>query len=161
MNPRPICRRAAAALILILGPFYQGACHPRGPAQEEFITSAGHVNCFTRGFTEANPEGFVEQVTEPFVVRQIQGKILDSEGNAIWHEVSTPLLEIRAFRLMIGKPQGVYTDKNGVFKMEGVPDGPYCFKATMDGWRSVIGIIIVSKKADPKKTIILKLLLGN
>lgn len=125
------------------------------------MTSAGHVNCFIEGFTEADPEGFIEQVTEPFIVRQIQGKILDTEGNAIWFKDHPPLLEIRAFNVMIGKPLGVYTDKNGVFKMEGVPDGPYCFKATMDGWRSVIGIIIVNKKADPKKTIILKLLLGN
>jgi hypothetical protein len=153
--------RSSAVAALIMGLLFQAACHSQRPAQEDFVTSAGYVNCFIEGFTEADPEGFIEQVSEPFIVRQIQGKILDSEGNVIWFKDHPPLLEIRAFNVLIGKPQGVYTDKNGVFKMEGVPDGPYCFKATMDGWRSVIGIIIVNKKADPKKTIILKLLLGN
>jgi hypothetical protein len=160
MNPRSLYFPAVGAFLL--GLLCQAACHPQEPAQEDFVTSVGHVNCFLEGFTEADPEGFIEQITEPFVVRQIKGKIVDLEGNTIWFKDHPPLLEIRAFKVLIGKPlHGVYVDKNGGFEMEGVPDGPYCFKATMDGWRSVIGIIVVNKKADPKKTIILKLLPGN
>jgi len=150
--------RVTAAFILVL--ICQGACLSRRPGRTDFLTPAGFLDCGIEGFTEANPEHIVNDIKEPFVVRRIQGKILDSSGDPIWFEDLNPLLEIRAFGASDATVRGVRADLNGNFRMEGVPEGPYCFKATMNGWQSVIGIIIVSKRANSKRSITFKLEIG-
>jgi hypothetical protein len=42
------------------------------------------------------------------------------------------------------------SDRHGRFKIRGVPDGTYMFKATLDGFSSKIGTIIVSRDAEQK-----------
>jgi len=41
-----------------------------------------------------------------------------------------------------------------------VPPGEYCFKATVDGWQSVVGVIVVTKSADPAARVSFEMLLG-
>ncbi len=54
----------------------------------------------------------------------------------------------------------VYADKNGNFYMKNIPEGRYCYKATVMGWQSQIGIIIIDMRADPDKKVFLKMRLG-
>jgi hypothetical protein len=44
--------------------------------------------------------------------------------------------------------------------MRDITEGRYCFKATVNGWQSVTGIIIVSKRADPERSIVFEMKLG-
>jgi hypothetical protein len=155
----PLSRRVSIvrATALVLLPILLAACISRSRPPKEASNSLG---CGIEGFTLSALEHIVNEIRDPIVVRQVQGRISDIDGIAIWYEGHFPLLEIKAQGVNKTKVRGVYADRNGVFKMEGVPEGRYCFKATMDGWQSVMGIIIVSKKADPKSTIILRLPVG-
>jgi hypothetical protein len=47
-----------------------------------------------------------------------------------------------------GRIRGSKTDRKGTFKLSGVPKGEYKFKVTMNGFRSVVGNVVVSKKAN-------------
>ena len=48
----------------------------------------------------------------------------------------------------------------GRFKISGTAAGRYCFKATKDGFQSVIGKIVVGKKSTHKASIELTMPLG-
>ena len=47
-----------------------------------------------------------------------------------------------------GRIRGTRTNRKGTFKLSGVPKGTYKFKVTMNGFQSVVGNIVVSKKAN-------------
>ena len=49
---------------------------------------------------------------------------------------------------------------DGRFNIAHVPEGTYSFKATKDGFQSVVGTLIVSKKVNRQKTIEIGLPLG-
>ncbi len=53
------------------------------------------------------------------------------------------------------------TDENGRFKIGHVSVGRYKFKATLNGYQSSAGTIIVSKKADKERAIRIEMLIGN
>lgn len=55
-----MCRQAMGILIVIL--VCHGACHPRSPEQEDFLTAAGFLDCGICGFTEADPEHIVNEL---------------------------------------------------------------------------------------------------
>ena len=52
------------------------------------------------------------------------------------------------------------TDQNGNFLIADVSPGSDRFKATRDGWQSVMGIVIVSEDADPDEIIEFVMYLG-
>ncbi len=52
------------------------------------------------------------------------------------------------------------TAANGRFEVGRVPEGTYIFKATLDGFQSVVGMLVVSKKAGRRKIIDVEMPLG-
>ena len=52
------------------------------------------------------------------------------------------------------------TGSDGRFKIGRVPEGIYTFKATRDGFQSVVGTLIVSKRTDRRQTIKIEMPLG-
>lgn len=87
----------------------------------------------------------------------IKGKIINDVGG--WPDKTQILFELR--RNENGaKTIQAYADGEGNFEIPSVAKGQYCFKATVDGWRSVMGIIKVDKRAEPKKMILIVMLLG-
>lgn len=113
--------------------------------------------CGLAGFALAVDEHIIDEIERPFVVRGIKGKILNVTGYG-WTKDVRVLFEIREIgRTLIRK---TYADEDGNFSVKKIFDGQYCFKATVTGWQSVMGIIIVSKKADPKTAIVFEMRLG-
>jgi hypothetical protein len=92
-------------------------------------------------FTKGAGENRVDTVEDPFRVRAVTGTISTATGDAgranVLFEIEGPGDE-RTMR-------HVLTDRNGHFKIPHLPDGNYRFKATLYGFQSVIGTIIVSK----------------
>lgn len=113
--------------------------------------------CGLDGFTKADTEHIIREIKKPFEVCEIKGMINSEAGD--WPEGTNVLFEIRK-RDKNSEIKRIKTDRNGKFKIKKVENGVYCFKATVNGWQSVVGIIIVSQEADPKNEIIIEMLLG-
>jgi hypothetical protein len=114
--------------------------------------------CSLDGFTLSAAEHIIEEIKQPFVIQKIEGSIVNFD-NSTWSRDSRVLFEIRGIA-KDGQIRRTYADENGYFVFNGITEGRYCFKATVLGWQSVMGIIIVSKKADPKGKIVFKMRLG-
>lgn len=109
--------------------------------------TAAQDNPITGDFTKSPTEHIINIIEQPFVVRSVQGSV-QIQGNApgafdVLFEIQGPGNE-RTIR-------HVMTDKRGQFKIGHVPDGEYKFKATLNGFQSVMGRITVSGKA-PKQS---------
>jgi hypothetical protein len=115
------------------------------------------TNCTIDGFTASPLEHMIETAERPFVVRQVKGQ-LTWEG-VEWPEGEPILFEIRG-PWPAEKIARANADAKGNFEIPGVAAGRYCFKATVSGWRSVIGVIKVDKHADPTRQIRIVMLLG-
>ncbi len=113
--------------------------------------------CGLEGFTQSPAEHIINDIEAPFVVREIRGRTLNQTGQRWWKDIRV-LVEIR--KKDGGVVRKTYADDNGDFIVKDVSEGQYCFKATVLGWQSVMGIIIVSKKADPKNKIVFEMRLG-
>ena len=113
------------------------------------LVSASDQDFSIADFTKSPTEHIINQVDEPFVVQSIRGLITSDSVRGplqgVLFEVQGPDSE-RTIRASV-------SDKNGRFNIKHVPYGSYHFKATMNGWQSVIGTIIVSKKADKSSMI--------
>jgi hypothetical protein len=101
-------------------------------------------DCSLDGFSESATEYMIEDLAEPFRVRAVKGTIRSAGGE--WPEHVTVLVELRGPEPKASMYRG-RTDKRGRFSVANVPDGIYCFKATVAGWSSVVGKIEVSQKA--------------
>lgn len=110
------------------------------------------------GFTLSPSEHIIDEITEPFVVREVKGRIDNVAGPGWWKD-RLVLFEIRGIRKDT-EIHKVYADENGNFAMKDITEGRYCFKATVDGWQSVVGIIVVGLKADPTNKITFVMNLG-
>ena len=113
--------------------------------------------CGLKGFTESKAEHIINQIREPFVVCEIRGTI--SNDQAGWQKGSLVLFEIRGIGKNL-KVKHTHTDEYGNFAMKNIPPGRYCFKATVLGWQSVMGVIFVDKKANPRNQVVFKMPLG-
>jgi hypothetical protein len=113
--------------------------------------------CGLTGFTESPAEHIINEVEEPFFVQEIKGKIINDVGDG-WSKESRVLFEIR--RTSGGPVRRTLADERGNFIMKHIADGQYCFKATVLGWQSVMGIIIVNKKGGQKSEIVFSMRLG-
>jgi len=154
--------RYGAALFIIMGSFFHCRSYNIKNADSTNTVSNSSSQspireCGLEGFTLAIDEHIIDQIEQPIIVRRIGGKITNDQSG--WPKKLTILLEIRDARKDV-KVHKVYADENGNFIMKNIPEGRYCFKATVMGWQSLMGIIIVDKKADPKSEIVIKMQLG-
>lgn len=105
------------------------------PAQERFETG------WLKGFTKSPTEHIIDEPDKPFMLRAVRGVVLDASGA----EMDGVVVEIRD---EVGRIRGTKTNSKGTFKLSGVSKGTYKFKVTMNGFQSVVGNIIISKKAN-------------
>jgi hypothetical protein len=101
-------------------------------------------------FTTSRTEHIINQVEEPIVVKSVSGFIRRAQGDQA--ALPNVLFEIKGPNAH-GKLRRVTTNKNGYFRVRGLPAGRYAFKATLDGFQSVMGTIDVSNSA-PKSAVI-------
>jgi hypothetical protein len=95
-------------------------------------------------FTQSPTEHIIQRIDEPFEVKSISGTVVEHGG---FHEpMAEVLFEVQGPGSN-GKIRRTHTDKNGRFKLGRVPEGTYQFKATRNGFQSVMGTIKVSRKA--------------
>jgi hypothetical protein len=83
----------------------------------------------------------IDEPDKPFTLRAVRGVVLDASGA----EMDGVVVEIRD---EAGRIRGTKTNSKGTFKLSGVSKGTYKFKVTMNGFQSVVGNIIISKKAN-------------
>ncbi|HET6179362.1 MAG TPA: carboxypeptidase-like regulatory domain-containing protein [Candidatus Sulfotelmatobacter sp.] len=112
-------------------------CAPLLGAQ---ASAAPDLTGFTRSSTERMVNPNIHPIAEPFQVSSVSGTISAERSGVALAEV---LFEIRGpgteKKIRRGR-----TDKHGHFKISHVPQGTYLFKATLDGFQSVVGTIVVS-----------------
>lgn len=113
--------------------------------------------CGIEGFTKSPSEHIVVELEQPFRVRSVEGVITSQGGD--WPEGTVVLLEVRPAH-GAGAMRHAQTDSRGVFKIPNIAPGEYCFKATAEGWQSVVGLIVVSKTTDPATKVNFEMLLG-
>jgi hypothetical protein len=94
-------------------------------------------------FTRSPTEHIINRIDQPFVVRSVAGLITLPFGDGpltyVLFEIQGPNTDRKIRRCK--------TDGNGRFKIGRLPEGTYRFKATLGGFQSEMGTIIVSKKA--------------
>jgi len=98
----------------------------------------------------------MNEYSEVIEVRSIHGTI--TGPRAAWPEPGA-IFEIRT-EDADGKVRGAVANEKGRFKMRGVPQGEYVFKATQNGFQSVFGRIRVSRKAKAKNDVRIALEVG-
>src|SRR5712691_805680 len=96
-------------------------------------------------FTKSPTEHIINQIKQPFVVRSVRGIVSRQTGGPA-EALANVLVEIQGPGTD-RKIRKVTTDENGRFNVGRVPVGTYKFKATLNGFQSVMGTITVSKKA--------------
>jgi hypothetical protein len=109
-----------------------------------------------KGFTRSPTEHVIIRMDEPIVVPSVRGTVVIKGKNDALKEV---VFEIRG----PGNSERIIatrTDGGGRFNIPHVPEGTYIFKATKDGFQSVVGTLIVSKKADRQKNIKIEMPIG-
>lgn len=128
--------------------FFTLAMAVLGPSQDRFPSGE------FKGFTKSQYEHIIERIEEPFVVAFVRGRVILSG-----YPLKCVLFEIRgpgeSERIRAAK-----TRDNGFFYIDRVPEGTYAFKATLAGFQSIVGTIIVSDKADRKKIVEIEMPLG-
>ena len=109
------------------------------------------------GFTESPTEHLIVTVDRPFSVRSVRGSTtFQSTGEplpSVLFEIMGPG-EARTVRRAV-------SGDNGKFKIAHVPEGSYRFKTTLNGFSSVVGVLVVSKHAPPDSRIHIEVPIGN
>lgn len=103
-------------------------------AQERFDSG------WLKGFTKSPTENIIVHLEKPFVVPAPKGDVVDIHETAM-HGVLVELED------SAGRIRQARTDSTGRFTLHGLRKGHFRFKVTMDGFQSVVGEIIISKKA--------------
>jgi hypothetical protein len=92
-------------------------------------------------FTQSSTENIIHPIEEPFRVHSVAGTISAERSGEVLPDV---LFEIEGPG-MERRIRHAVTDKHGHFRISRVAKGSYRFKATLAGFQSVIGTIVVSK----------------
>jgi hypothetical protein len=116
------------------------------PAHASFIS-----RCPLDGFDITRVQHEVVDIAQPFIVRTVFGRVIATEEDSGWGE--GVLFQVRAIDNK-GKIFQTLADGNGVFKINGLPEGQYCFMASILGWKTYMGVIIINKSASPKNQIV-------
>lgn len=95
-------------------------------------------------FTKSPTEHIINRIEKPFVVRSVAGVISRRQGDqgalpGVVFEIQGPGTDQRIRRSR--------TNERGRFAIRHVPEGTYKFKATLNGYQSMMGTITVSKEA--------------
>jgi hypothetical protein len=111
----------------------------------------------TGDFSKSPTEHIITRIEQPFVVRSVNGFINREQGNegpltGVLFEIQGPDDE--------AKIRQATTDERGRFRMGRVPLGSYKFKATLSGFQSVMGTIVVSKEAPQKGEVKIEMRVG-
>lgn len=106
-----------------------------------------------KGFLKSPTEQIIVEIQQPYRVKSVHGIIRDATG----HPLPETDFEIRD---SYGRVQGSKTDRFGRFKISNISSGDYIFKATRNGFQSVVGKITVSKKFDTDPSIQLAMPIG-
>jgi hypothetical protein len=109
-------------------------------------------------FTKSPNEHIINQIEHPFVVRSVQGTVSRQAGGPT-EPLANVLFEIEGPDTD-RKLRHATTDENGRFKMGHVPAGTHKFKATLNGFQSVMGTITVSKEAPKTDKIKITMVIG-
>jgi len=107
-----------------------------------------------KDFTKSPTEHIIIELDHPIEVRSVRGLVRDQTGFLR----QSVIFEIR--EKSSDAVRRATTDARGRFRIKGVQPGEYDFKATLDGFQSVVGVIILSRKADPKNAIQIQLKVG-
>src|SRR5437016_10173793 len=106
------------------------------------------------GFTKANIEHIVVELSGPVHVRSVA-------GNTVFFADGRPCAKVLfEIRNKAGQVRGVTSDVRGPFKFSEAAPGSHDCKATKDGFQSVTGKIIVSKPARRTSKIQIKMEVG-
>jgi hypothetical protein len=112
-------------------------------AQERFEHGA------LKGFSKSPNEHEIIELDEPFLVRRIQGVVVDPTGTA----VEGVLVEIRDKN---GKIFAATTAEDGSFRIRAKP-GTYTFKTTFESFKSITGVIEVVKEPRRYRPILIEI----
>lgn len=107
-----------------------------------------------KGFTASRVEMIIIELQKPFEARVVQGVVVDQSG----YPLPEALFELRSDSS--GVIVGTKTNSKGSFRFGSLSEGTYTFKATKDGWQSVTGKIIVSRRARRKSAIRIQMPVG-
>ena len=110
-----------------------------------------------KGFTRRPEEHIINQLDDPFTVREVKGIGFIADG--FKSPAVGMLLELRGPGES-GSIVSTTTKSDGKFRLRHVGPGKYLFKATMRGFQSVVGTIIVSPKADTVQVIAIEMKMG-
>jgi len=83
-------------------------------------------------------------IVQPFIVREVKGVVLVPYCDDFLPNVSIELRDSG------GKLTATKTDSRGQFKFGNLREGTYTFKATLDGFPTVVGTFVLQKH--PKKS---------
>jgi hypothetical protein len=110
-----------------------------------------------KGFPISSTEHEIVRLDKSINVRTVRGDILFAEQNEALADV---LFEIRGPNHS-ERIRSATTSASGQFKIPHVPEGTYAFKATKDGFGSVVGTLIVSKHNERDARTKIELRIGN
>lgn len=97
-----------------------------------------------KGFTEPVGGATIVREERPFVVHKVEGVVLRSAGDK--SPIRDALFELRGPGNAV-TIRSVKTDANGKFRLVNVPAGKYMFMVNSLGFRSIVGVIIMSPSA--------------
>jgi carboxypeptidase family protein len=120
------------------------------PAQERFETGE------LKGFTKSPTEHIIERLEQTRAIRNVEGSV---RANAPKKPLEGVLIEIRGPGVA-EKIRSTVSNRQGRFRLGGVPDGDYTIKVTLNGFRSVVGTISVRRSAEKSKPLRIDLLPG-
>ena len=144
VTKRPILRCFLAVLLMLAPPCV---------AQDRF--DSGQM----KGFTKSPTEHIVITLEVPITVYAVQGTVLLDNHDDQEEPIGDVIFELRG----PGTSECIRATRskeNGRFKITRVPFGSYIFKATKDGYQSVVGTLILSKEADRRNRVTIKLPVG-
>jgi|GEM_PF-1931043 hypothetical protein len=129
---------ASGALLLLAG---------LGIGQERFESGK------YKGFVKYSAFSIVE-LQDPITVREAKGTVLFPRSN---DPLPNVLVE---FRDAGGKIEATTTNSLGQFKFRNLLEGTYMFKTTLTGFQSVVGTVVLRKRAKKSDAIRIEMPLG-
>lgn len=118
--------------------------------QERF--TAGEL----KGFTKSPTEHIIEKLGETPVMRIVEGNV---GSKSLDKPLEGVLIEIRGPGETVTL-RSALSDRRGRFRFQRVPDGVYTIKATLNGFRSVVGAVSVQRSAKENKSLRIEMLHG-
>lgn len=109
------------------------------------VIAAAQEKATVGDFTKSPTEHIIKQVEQPFLVQSVKGVITRETPGSI-EPLHNVLFEIQGPDAG-QKIRRATTDEDGRFKIGQVPTGTYKFKATLNGFQSIMGTIKVSRTA--------------